>query len=291
MTTEHHEDNELPPAGNPAETSNKGVPPAIAKFVESFYQISDTPDVHEQYADDYYIHDEDRLSFQIGPMQPTNKREGIVAWRQKGWEGVTRRKHVVNGIFISPKWENEIMLDGTVEMDKNGSTLKFNWAGRMVFDQTSLDEGSPKIETYKVWLVSDDTCAYGRRPQLVKGRLHHCLLSEHVMRLTPCSLCSVVPHVAISRSVAEPRVRIEVTTRSGSDIEGRHVHVARVTTRKLFKAGRLTRLGHARGCRLSVRCSFSQSKCVCRAYYGYVDRSSAFELVGAGAQLSFRRCE
>ncbi|SAM81415.1 uncharacterized protein UBRO_03011 [Ustilago bromivora] len=150
----HQEDNELPPAGNPAEASNKDVPPAIAKFVERFYQVSDTPDVHEQYADDFFINDEDRLSFQIGPMQPTNKRDGIVAWRQKGWEGVTRRKHVVNGVFISPKWENEIMLDGKVEMDKNGSTLKFNWAGRMVFDQESLDEGSPKIETYKVWLES-----------------------------------------------------------------------------------------------------------------------------------------
>lgn len=156
MTTDqHHDESELPPAGNPADASNKDVPPAIAAFVESFYKISDTPDVHEQYADNYYINDESRLSFQIGPMQPTNKRDGIVAWRQKGWEGVTRRKHVVNGVFISPKWENEIMLDGTVEMDKNGSTLKFNWAGRMAFDQKSLDDGSPKIETYKVWLVSD----------------------------------------------------------------------------------------------------------------------------------------
>ena len=155
MTSDqHHEEEGLPPAGNPAEASNKDVPPAIADFVERFYKISDTPDIHEQYADEYFVHDEDRLSFQIGPMQPTNKRDGIVAWRQKGWEGVTRRKHVVNGIFISPKWDNEIMLDGTVEMDKNGSTLKFNWAGRMVFDQKSLDQGSPKIETYRVWLVS-----------------------------------------------------------------------------------------------------------------------------------------
>lgn len=156
MTSDQYdEESELPPAGNPAEASNKDVPPSIATFVEKFYKISDTPDVHEQYADDYFIHDEDRLSFQIGPMQPTNKREGIVAWRRKGWEGVTRRKHVVNGVFISPKWENEIMLDGSVEMDKNGSTLKFNWAGRMVFDHKSLEEGAPKIETYKVWLVSD----------------------------------------------------------------------------------------------------------------------------------------
>lgn len=159
----HQEDNELPPAGNPAEASNKDVPPAIAKFVERFYQVSDTPGVHEQYADDFFINNEDRLSFQIGPMQPTNKRDGIVAWRQKGWEGVTRRKHVVNGVFISPKWENEIMLDGKVEMDKNGSTLKFNWAGRMVFDQESLVEGSPKIETYKVWLVSFGVIRYRSR--------------------------------------------------------------------------------------------------------------------------------
>lgn len=151
---QHLEDDALPPAGNPAESSNKDVPPAIASFVENFYNISDTPEVHEQYANDFFINDDSRLSFQIGPMQPTNERKGIVAWRQKGWEGVTRRKHVVNGIFISPKWENEIMLDGTVEMDKNRSTVKFNWAGRMVFDQKSLEEGSPKIETYKVWLVS-----------------------------------------------------------------------------------------------------------------------------------------
>lgn len=154
---EHHEDNELPPAGNPAEASNKDVPPAIAAFVERFYKLSDTPGIHEQYADECFIHDEERLRFQIGPMQPTNTRDGIVAWRQKGWEGVTRRKHVVNGVFISPKWDNEIMLDGSVEMDKNGSTLKFNWAGRMEFDPKSLEQGAPKIETYKVWLVS--SCA------------------------------------------------------------------------------------------------------------------------------------
>jgi hypothetical protein len=49
------------------------------------------------------------------------------------------------------------MLDGSVEMDKNGSTLKFNWAGRMEFDAKSLEQGAPKIETYKVWLVS--SCA------------------------------------------------------------------------------------------------------------------------------------
>ncbi len=53
----------------PAETSNKNVPPVIASFTEEFYNVSDTPDVHSQYAD-FFISDEERLSFQIGRWHP-----------------------------------------------------------------------------------------------------------------------------------------------------------------------------------------------------------------------------
>ncbi|PWY98634.1 hypothetical protein BCV70DRAFT_201956 [Testicularia cyperi] len=127
------------------------IPPAIAEFVKRFYEVSDTPNVHQQYVD-CFITDEQRLSFQIGPMDPTDQPSGILAWREKGWEGVTRRKHVVHAVFLSPERDNDIMLDGYVEMDKNGSTLKFNWAGRMVFDEDSIEKGQPIIETYKVWL-------------------------------------------------------------------------------------------------------------------------------------------
>ncbi|PWZ02923.1 hypothetical protein BCV70DRAFT_234693 [Testicularia cyperi] len=127
------------------------VPAAIADFVKRFYELSDTPDVHQQYVE-CFIADEQRLSFQIGPMQPTNQPSGILAWRETGWQGVTRRKHVVHAVFLSPERDNDIMLDGYVEIDKNGATLKFNWAGRMVFDESSVENGQPVIETYKVWL-------------------------------------------------------------------------------------------------------------------------------------------
>ena len=141
----------VPKSRDPAAASGKGVPPAINAFVKQFYAISDTPDVHQQYTEQF-VDDQERLSFQIGPMDVAKTRADILAWRQRGWQGVTRRHHVVNGIFISPEHEDEIMLDGTVEMDKDGNTLKFNWAGRMVFDQDSLERGQPLIEAYKVWL-------------------------------------------------------------------------------------------------------------------------------------------
>lgn len=134
-------------------TSKGGIAAPIAAFLENFYKVSDTKDVHQDYTE-HFVNDPNRLKFQIGPMDPTNSRDGILAWRHKGWEGVTRRKHVVNAVFVNPERENDIMLDGTVEMDKNGSTVKFHWAGRMVFDKSSLEASKPLIETYKVWLVS-----------------------------------------------------------------------------------------------------------------------------------------
>ncbi|EPQ31836.1 uncharacterized protein PFL1_00035 [Pseudozyma flocculosa PF-1] len=140
-----------PSSKDPAASSGKGVPQAIKDFLDRFYRVSDTPDVHGEYAE-HFVDDASRLHFQIGPMDATTSREGIVAWRENGWKGVTRRKHVVNGVFISPEQQSVIMLDGTVEMDKEGKTVKFNWAGRMAFDDESVERGQPLIETYKVWL-------------------------------------------------------------------------------------------------------------------------------------------
>ncbi len=37
------------------------------------------------------------------------------------------------------------MLDGTVEMDKNGETLKFNWAGRMVLMRRVWKRRNPRL--------------------------------------------------------------------------------------------------------------------------------------------------
>ncbi|KAN0066567.1 hypothetical protein ACQY0O_000661 [Thecaphora frezii] len=134
-----------------AKASDQGLPSAIREFVDRFYRISDTAEAHQEYVEQF-IDDGERLSFQIGPMEVVNQPEGILEWRRKGWTNVTRRKHEVKAIFVSPEKANAIMLDGTVEMDREGQTLRFNWAGRMVFDPQSVDEGKPKIESYKVWL-------------------------------------------------------------------------------------------------------------------------------------------
>lgn len=134
-------------------TSEAGLAAPIATFIEKFYRVSDTPDIHQEYAE-HFVDDPARLSFQIGPMQASNARDSILAWRREKWQGVTRRKHVVNAVFVNPERQHDIMLDGTVEMDVNGSKARFHWAGRMTFDVPSLQASKPLIESYVVWLVS-----------------------------------------------------------------------------------------------------------------------------------------
>lgn len=76
---------------------------------------------------------------------------GILGWRQKGWEAVSARRHICQGVFAG-KASNEVMMFGTVDYDMKDGTSKngIEWAAHLVTD----GQDDPKIKFYQVYIVS-----------------------------------------------------------------------------------------------------------------------------------------
>ena len=128
------------------------VSPALQKFVDGFYAASDVgPSGHQAYVD-YYAPDTDLV---MGPNQ-FKGREGVMKFREAGWEKVATRKHVCKQVFPNPeKPEQEFMLYGTVSYgNKDGTSLDgVEWAARMVLDKP-VSANDAKIQQYRVYIVS-----------------------------------------------------------------------------------------------------------------------------------------
>lgn len=139
----------------------QGVPDNVAKYIRTFYTVSDDQSKLEEYADQI-AYGPDTI-FQIGPMVPATSREGVLAWRQKAWDVVATRKHTVGGLFFKAGHGSidagipECMLHGRVEyVKKDGSQSGADWGGHMVFDPASLADGAePKMKQYRVWITPD----------------------------------------------------------------------------------------------------------------------------------------
>lgn len=145
--------------------------PTIASFIRQFYKISDEECEHEAYADSFDY--TSALFFQIGPWESASTRQGVLSWRQKAWEKISSRKHTIHDVFAHPQKSNEYMIYGRVDHTlKEGSKAASTWAGRMVFDQKSIDNGDPKMNYYRVWIVS----LY--LPRLKCFRWTHCITSH-----------------------------------------------------------------------------------------------------------------
>ncbi|UZJ53883.1 hypothetical protein CBS101457_003203 [Exobasidium rhododendri] len=133
-----------------------GVPTAVASFLRQFYSLSDSPAEHQAYVDQFQLSSDGFL--QIGPMKRATKSDDILAWRHKAWELISTRKHTVYGVFSKTDGDTgtEYMLHGRVDYEKkDGEKSGATWAGRMVFDENSIQTGHPKISFYQVWITVD----------------------------------------------------------------------------------------------------------------------------------------
>jgi len=126
--------------------------PAIRQFFEKFYEISDTPDAHEQYANCF--------SPNATLIMASKRGQGsdeILALRKGLWASVSSRLHTVLKVFPFGPNADEVMLYGTVKYNlKNGNEAIIDWAAHAHLVQ----EGeSIKMDFYQVYL---DTAAQNK---------------------------------------------------------------------------------------------------------------------------------
>ncbi len=128
--------------------SSTPVDPGIVSFLEKFYEVSDTPSSHEEYADSFA----DDATFMIGVKQVKDK-EDIYTMRKGMWEAVTSRKHTVYKVFPYGEKADELMLYGRVQYGfKDGREVGVDWGARA---EMVKDGGKWKFQYYQVYLVSD----------------------------------------------------------------------------------------------------------------------------------------
>lgn len=128
---------------------------AVKKFLEEFYQISDTkPEVTEGPSsgeNDLYAtsFSEDGL-LRLGPNPDKTGYAEIADFRQTAWKTLTSRKHIIGKVYVFS--QNDVFLRGTVEYNfKDGSYKKVEWCGNMVFDKELREKGQVKIKFYHVF--------------------------------------------------------------------------------------------------------------------------------------------
>ncbi|SMQ45661.1 unnamed protein product [Zymoseptoria tritici ST99CH_1A5] len=131
-----------------ASVPNDGqVKPAIHAFFERFYKISDTPDGHEDYANQFTS--DGKL---IMGLNEVNGRDGIIKMRHAMWEKVAKRSHKPAQLYSFGSGSDDIMLFGTVDYTlKDGKGTTVDWAARAHF----VGDGDDlKMDFYQVYLDS-----------------------------------------------------------------------------------------------------------------------------------------
>jgi hypothetical protein len=121
--------------------------PAYKQFFESFYKISDTPDAHAQYVDQFTP--DAKL---IMASRQCDGSEEILALRKGMWEKVKSRKHTPTKIFPFGENANEVMLFGIVEyeMKEGDKEVCVDWAARACLVE---EGGTVQMRFYQVYLV------------------------------------------------------------------------------------------------------------------------------------------
>ncbi|TXT15110.1 uncharacterized protein COLE_01303 [Cutaneotrichosporon oleaginosum] len=134
---------------------NGDISPKISSLVQRLYSASDVGPAGHQHYVDLYAPD---ATLVMGPAT-FHGHDGILGWRQKGWEAVAGRTHICQGVFAG-KNPNEVMMHGTVAYDMKDGTRKegIEWAARLLTD--GGDE--PKIKFYQVFIVSGAKWDVGR---------------------------------------------------------------------------------------------------------------------------------
>ncbi|KAL2755431.1 hypothetical protein ACRALDRAFT_1076934 [Sodiomyces alcalophilus JCM 7366] len=122
------------------------VNPGILSFFEDFYRVSDTPNDHQAYADNFT----DDATF-ILASKVSRGRSEILSTREGMWENIASRKHTPAKIFPYGNNSHEFMLYGDVDFTfKNGGEGKLPWAARAELVQSPA--GVWKMSFYQVYL-------------------------------------------------------------------------------------------------------------------------------------------
>lgn len=137
--------------------------PAFKSYYEQFYQISDTPDVHEKYVQQFTKNatlimgsktakGSDGMSAPSSPNSSSLTVAEILALRKGLWEKVQSRRHFPTKIFPFGPNGDEVMLYGTVDyVLKDGRKSSIDWAARGHL----VKEGDEvRMDFYQVYLVS-----------------------------------------------------------------------------------------------------------------------------------------
>ncbi|KAK2751126.1 hypothetical protein FQN57_000201 [Myotisia sp. PD_48] len=121
----------------------------IVQFFQDFYRISDNPESHDEYVNQFTADSTFTLASKTG-----NGSAQIRAIREAMWAQVHSRTHTVQKVFSGPN-SNDVMLHGEVSYElKNGHKSSVDWAARA--EMVKGDDGKLRMSRYQVYL---DTAA------------------------------------------------------------------------------------------------------------------------------------
>ncbi|KIW06278.1 uncharacterized protein PV09_02749 [Verruconis gallopava] len=123
------------------------------KFIEEFYQVSDTPSAHDQYVARFAPNARLVMASKVAVGA-----EEILALRRALWEKVNTRSHRPLKVFPFGANSDEVMIYGTVEYGfKDGRNGGLEWAakGKLGVDET----GKVVWRDYQVYM---DTAAQNK---------------------------------------------------------------------------------------------------------------------------------
>ncbi|KAF2712868.1 hypothetical protein K504DRAFT_397581 [Pleomassaria siparia CBS 279.74] len=136
--------------------------PAFKTFFEDFYRISDDPEAHEIYADQFTPD-----ATLVMASKRVQGRDEIIAVRKAMWEKVASRLHKPLKIFPYGPDSDQVMLHGSVAYglkDNNngggdgGDNVSVEWAAYAHLVKGG-DDGVVRMDFYQVYL---DTAAQKR---------------------------------------------------------------------------------------------------------------------------------
>uniref|UniRef100_L7JBP6 SnoaL-like domain-containing protein n=1 Tax=Pyricularia oryzae (strain P131) TaxID=1143193 RepID=L7JBP6_PYRO1 len=120
----------------------------IYAFLEEFYRITDDPEGHDLYTQQYTPD-----GTAIMATFKCKGTEEIRDFRQRMWDRVKARKHKIHRVFAAAPGSPEIMLYGEVKQTlRSGGDLVKEWAAHGVLEKSAEDGKICQIE--RSWAVA-----------------------------------------------------------------------------------------------------------------------------------------
>ncbi|KAH8846223.1 hypothetical protein MCOR01_003426 [Pyricularia oryzae] len=120
----------------------------IYAFLEEFYRITDDPEGHDLYTQQYTPD-----GTAIMATFKCKGTEEIRDFRQRMWDRVKARKHKIHRVFAAAPGSPEIMLYGEVKQTlRSGGDLVKEWAAHGVLEK-SAEDGKWRWAFYQVYLA------------------------------------------------------------------------------------------------------------------------------------------